>query len=88
MLAWTEQVKFRGLSAQPNDIRVATKSCYKKHIMELTWINLNHNSSTALELSIINNWGLKPALQAPNLTLIFCSGSQHLVSCFVLVVNF
>ena len=23
-------------------------------------------------------WGLKPVLQAPNLTLIFCSGSQHL----------
>ena len=27
MLAWTEQVKFRGLSEQLNDIRVTTKSC-------------------------------------------------------------
>ena len=31
--------------------------------------------------------GLEPILQAPNPTLIFCSGSQHLVSCSVLVVN-
>ena len=30
---------------------------------------------------------LKSVLQGPNLTLIFCSGSQHLVSCSVLVVN-
>ena len=29
----------------------------------------------------------KSILQGPNLTLIFCSGSQHLVSCSVLVVN-
>ena len=29
--------------------------------------------------------GIKPVLQAPNLTLIFRSGSQHLVSCSVLV---
>ena len=27
MLAWTEQVKYRGLSEQPNYIRVVTKSC-------------------------------------------------------------
>ena len=31
--------------------------------------------------------GLKPVLQVPNLTLSFCSGSQHLVSSSVLVVN-
>ena len=29
--------------------------------------------------------GLKPVLQVPNLTLSFCSGSQHLVSFSVLV---
>ena len=57
MLAWTEQVKCRGLSEQPNDVRVATKSCNMKHIIGITWINLNHNSSTALERSVINNWG-------------------------------
>ena len=32
VLPWTEQVKCRGLSEQPNDIRVATKSCNMKHI--------------------------------------------------------
>ena len=31
-----------------------------------------------------NTGGLKPVLQAPNLTLIFCSGSQHFFSCSVL----
>ena len=30
MLAWTQQIKCRGLSEQPNDIRVATKSYNKK----------------------------------------------------------
>ena len=77
MLAWTEQVKCRGLNEQPNDVRVATKSCNTKHIIGITWKNLSQNSSTALERSVINNWGggLKPVLQAPNLTLSFCSGS-------------
>ena len=32
--------------------------------------------------------GLKPVLQVPNLTLSFCSGSQHLVSSSVLVMLF
>ena len=32
--------------------------------------------------------GLIPILQDPNLTLIFCSGSQRLVCCSVIVVNF
>ena len=31
--------------------------------------------------------GLKPVLQVPYLTLSFCSGSQHLVSSSVLMVN-
>ena len=31
--------------------------------------------------------GHKSILHGPNLTLIFCNGSQHLVSCSVLVVN-
>ena len=57
MLAWTEQLKCRGLSEQPNDIRVATKSSNMKHIIGIIWINLNHNSSTALEWSVINNRG-------------------------------
>ena len=57
VLAWTEQVKDRGLSEQPNDIRVVTKSCSLKLIIGVTWINVNQSSSTALERSIINNWG-------------------------------
>ena len=85
MLAWTKQVKCRGQSEQPIDIRVVTKSCNIKLINEVTWINVNHSSSTALERSVINNWGggLKPELQVHNLTLSFCSGSQHLVSCSI-----
>ena len=31
--------------------------------------------------------GVKSILQAPNITLIVCDGSQHLVSCSGLVVN-
>ena len=57
MLAWTErQVKYRGLSEQPNDIRVVTKSCNMKLKIGITWINVNQNSSTALERSVRNNW--------------------------------
>ena len=37
-------------------LRVATQSCNIKHIIGITWINLNYNSSAALELSVINNW--------------------------------
>ena len=57
MLAWTELVKYRGLSEQPNDIRVVTKSCNMKRIIGITWINVNHNSSATLERSVINNCG-------------------------------
>ena len=51
MLALTEQIKCRGLSEQPNDIRVATKSynIHVTHVNGITWINVNHNSSPALE---------------------------------------
>ena len=52
VLAWTEQVKCKGLSEQPNDIRVAPKSC---NISGIAWINVNHNSSTALEWLVIDN---------------------------------
>ena len=57
MLAWTEQVKCRGLSEQPNYNRVATKLCNIKLVIGITLISVNHNSSTALERSVINNWG-------------------------------
>ena len=59
MLAWTEQVKCRGLSEQPNYTRVATKPCNMKLVIGITKISVNHNSSTALERSVINNynWG-------------------------------
>ena len=32
----------------------------------------NHNRGTALELSVLKYWGLKPVLQDPNLALRFC----------------
>ena len=86
MLAWTEHVKCKGLSEQPIFIRMVTKSCNLKLINGITWINVKHSSSTALERSVINNWGLKPVLQVPNLTLS-CGGSHHLVSCSALMVN-
>ena len=75
MVAWTEQVKYRGLSEQSNDILVTTKSCKMKLIIGIT---LKNSSSTALERSFINNWGgggLKLVLQIPSLTLGFSSGS-------------
>ena len=52
----TEQVKCRGLSEQPNYTRVATKPCNMKLVIGITymWISVNHNSSTALERSVIN----------------------------------
>ena len=57
MLAWTEQVKCRGLSEQPNYNRVATKPCNMKLVIGITLISVNHNISTDLERSVINNWG-------------------------------
>ena len=45
MLAWTEQVKCRGLSEQPNYNRVATKPCNMKLVIGITVISVNHNSS-------------------------------------------
>ena len=55
--AWTEQVKCRGLSEHPNYNRVATKPCNMKLVIGITLISVNHYSSTALERSVINNWG-------------------------------
>ena len=49
MLAWTEQVKCRELSEQPNYTRVATKPCNMKLVIGITLISVNHNRSTALE---------------------------------------
>ena len=57
VLAWTEQVKCIGLSEQANYNRVATKPCNMKLVIGITLISVNHNSSTALERSVINNWG-------------------------------
>ena len=41
MLARTEQVKYRGLSEQPNDIRLVTTSCNMKVITGTSLINVN-----------------------------------------------
>ena len=54
MLAWTEQIKRRRLSEQPNHIRVATKSYNIKLFLGITLINVNHRSP-ALERSVLNN---------------------------------
>ena len=58
----------------------------------------NHNRNTALEWSVLKYWcwcgvgvggrgwvGVKPTLRDPNLALIFCYGSKHIVSCSVRV---
>ena len=66
MLAWTKQIKCRGLSEQSNHIGVITKSYNIKLHMKVTMINVNH-SSPALERSVINNWGLKPFFLGPPL---------------------
>ena len=55
--ASSEQVKCRGLSEQPNYNRVATKPCNMKLVIGIFLISVNHYSSTALERSVINNWG-------------------------------
>ena len=59
MLAWTEQVKCKGLSEQSNFNRVVTKPCNMKLVVGITLKrkSVNHNSSTALERSVINNLG-------------------------------
>ena len=62
MLAWTAQMKCRGLNEQPNDIWVATKSCNIKLVIGITLMNVNHNSSWP----ILNNWGLKRVLPQPH----------------------
>ena len=49
MIAWAELIKCRGLKEHQNDIRVATKSSDIRHVIGITWINVNHCSGTALE---------------------------------------
>ena len=49
--------KMQRASEQPNYNRVATKPCNKKLVIGITLISVNHYSSTALERSVINNWG-------------------------------
>ena len=36
--------------------RVVTKKCNKTSIIGIAYIKMNHNSSTALERSVINYW--------------------------------
>ena len=43
----------------------------------------SHSRSTALELSVLKYWWLKPVLRVPNPALSFCYGSKHIVSCSV-----
>ena len=44
VLAWTEQVKCRWLSEQPNYNRVAAKPCNMKLVIGITLISVNHYS--------------------------------------------
>ena len=55
MLAWTEQVKCRGLSEQPNYNRVATKPCNMKLVIGITLISVNHYSSSKPYVKITRN---------------------------------
>ena len=57
LLAWTKQVKYRGLSEQTNYIWMVTKSCNIKLTSGIAWINVNNSNSSALERSFIHNWG-------------------------------
>ena len=66
-------------------IRVVTKPC--KHETR-NWNNFDKcEPEQQCRLGTVSykiTGGLKPVLQVPNLTLSFCSGSQHLVSSKVL----
>ena len=49
-----------------------------------------HHLGAISNINLLWGWGgggLKSVLHGPNRTLILCSGSQHLVSWSVLVVN-
>ena len=46
MLAWTEQVKCRGLSEQPNYNRVATKPYNIKLVIGITLISVNYRTGS------------------------------------------
>ena len=64
-------------------IRVVTKPCNMKLVIEITLINYLCEPEQQYRLGTVSykiTGGLKPVLQVPNLTLSFCSGSQHLVS--------
>ena len=52
MRAWAEQVKFRGLSEQPNDIRVTTKSCNIKLEIGIT-SKKNQHKTVNYKLEIV-----------------------------------
>ena len=46
----------------------------------------NPGSVPGMQLYTITGGGwLKPVLQAPSLTLVFCNGSQHLATCSVII---
>ena len=69
-------------------IRVVTKPCNMKLVFGITFDKCEPEQQCRLgTVSYKITGGLKPVLQVPNLTLSFCSGSQHLVSSSVLVVN-
>ena len=46
-----------GLIEQPKDVQVATNPCNMKLMTGIHWISVNHNGSTDLEWSVIENSG-------------------------------
>ena len=82
VLAWEEQVKCRGLSEQPIDVRVVTNI---KLINGITWINVNHSSSTALERSVMENILIQNRLRLtgyiPGSSILTFKYKLTLVSC-------
>ena len=77
MLAWTIQIKCRGLCEQSNDIRMATRSYNIKLVIGIILINVNHNSP-ALERSSIDTCNLE-GVGLKKVSLIFTSAIFNLV---------
>ena len=68
--------------------QTAQKYDSKTQTIRTTTAQQKYRLGTISNLKLLGGGGwLKPVLQAPNLTLIFCSDLKQLVSCSVLVMN-
>ena len=82
VLAWTEQVKCRRLSEQPNYARVATKTCNMKLVIGITKISVNHNKYSFSHLQLSSGTPCLNPLQACQTLKL---SSLHLAGCNILV---